>query len=155
MLHASWYPNMYSPDPTAHIPRWLNSLANAAVGCFVELGDQPPVGCHFHHDCESATWEVALFVGRAEISGGRHDGSEVPVTLVVNVFAVCALFDAQPEVEWQSVRGAVSDDVGTHLAFAGHCQGHRILLRILEEPPEWAGVGRLVDGTTGRFRDLW
>lgn len=146
---------MSAPDTDSEIPHWLSSLANCAVGCFVELGDQPPVGCHFFYDHESAIWELALFVGRAEISGGRHDGTEIPIVLVVNVGAVCALFDEQPEVEWQAAQRGASDDVGTHLCFAGHCRGHRILLRILEEPPEWAGVGRLVDGITGQCRDLW
>lgn len=146
---------MYAPDSDTNAPCWLNSLVNDVISCFTELGETPPIGCHFFHVRDSDTWEVALFVGRAEIVGGADDGRELPVLMVIDVGAVCELFDAPPKVGWQAARGTAEADLGTYLSFSGQSQGKRVLLRILEEPPDWVGIGRLVDATTGQFRDLW
>jgi hypothetical protein len=114
-----------------------------------------PVGCHFFHEHASDTWEVSLFVSRTEVLGGPADGKRVPAGLQINIMTVCEAFDSPPAIYWQAEKIAHDDELGNHLSFEGIARGQSIWLRILQEPPEWSGAGRVVHAADGRVELLW
>ncbi len=141
--------------PEISPPSWLRWFVNDAVRGIMHQTDSAPVGCHFYYDGENDLWEVTLFVGRSEVLGGAHDGKTVPAGLEVDVTQVMAAFDTPPGVLWQAERVTPHDELGPHLSFEGETRGHDVWLRILQTPPDWAGVGRLLHASTGEFEDLW
>ena len=60
-----------------------------------------------------------------------------------------------PATFWQAERHSADDDLGSHLSFEGIARGAHVWLRILQQPPEWAGVGRLVHAADGTVEDVW
>ena len=56
---------------------------------------------------------------------------------------------------WQAEHVTTQEGLGQHLSVEGETRGHDVWLRILQTPPDWAGVGRLLHASTGEFEDLW
>jgi hypothetical protein len=142
--------NQQSPPPA-----WLRWFVNDAVRGIIDHHVTAPVGCHFFHEKESDTWEVSLFVSRTEVCGGPSDGKRVPAGLQIDIMAVCDAFDSTPAIYWQGEKISHDDELGNHLSFEGIARGQSIWLRILQEPPEWSGPGRLVHATDGKVEDIW
>ena len=68
---------------------------------------------------------------------------------------VCAAFDSAPAVYWQAEKLSHDDDLGNHLSFEGTARGFNVWLRILQNPPDWAGPGRRVHASSGNVEDVW
>ncbi len=141
--------------PSATPPSWLRWFVNDAIRGIMHGEDSAPVGCHFYLDREHDLWEVTLFVGRSEVLGGAWDGKVVPVGLEVDVTRVAAAFDTPPDILWQAEKVTPADELGAHISFEGVTRGNNVWLRILQDAPDWAGVGRLLHASTGQFEDLW
>ncbi|MEN9555447.1 MAG: hypothetical protein RLZZ232_1733 [Planctomycetota bacterium] len=144
-----------SDNTTANPPSWLRWFVNDAIRGIMHGEDSAPVGCHFYLDRENDLWEVTLFVGRSEVLGGAWDGKVVPIGLEVDISRVIAAFDSQPDILWQAEKVTPADELGAHVSFAGVTRGNNVWLRILQDAPDWAGVGRLLHASTGQFEDLW
>lgn len=136
-------------------PAWLRWFVNDAVRGIVDRHVTAPIGCHFFHEKESDTWEVSLFIARTEVCGGPADGKRVPSGLQIDVMAVCEAFDSPPAIYWQGEKLSHDDELGNHLSFEGIARGFAVWLRILQDPPEWSGAGRLVHAKTGNIEDVW
>lgn len=141
--------------PPSNPPAWLRWFVNDAIRGVMHRSDSAPIGCHFYFDSENTVWEVTLFVSRSEVLGGAWDGEPVPTGLEVDILKVSAAFDRQPAVFWQAERVLAEDELGSHLSFEGISRGNQVWLRVLQTPPSWAGVGRLLHASTGEFENLW
>ncbi len=141
--------------PPSNPPAWLRWFVNDAIRGVMHRSDCAPIGCHFYFDSENNVWEVTLFISRSEILGGAWDGKAVPTGLEVDIVKVSAAFDRQPAVFWQAERVLPEDELGPHLSFEGISRGNQVWLRVLQTPPSWAGVGRLLHAATGEFENLW
>ena len=136
-------------------PAWLRWFVNDTVRGIVDRQVTAPIGCHFFFEPEASVWEVSLFVSRTEVCGGPADGKQVPSGLQIDIAAVCAAFDSAPAVYWQAEKLSHDDDLGNHLSFEGTARGFNVWLRILQNPPDWAGPGRLVHASSGNIEDVW
>ena len=140
---------------TKRIPNWLQKFSHAAASSILDHEWHAPIGCHFHHNKLIPEWEVTLFLSATEVIGGALDGTQVPIPMQVNIGRVLELFDAAPEVHWQTHAIADDDQLAQHIAFQGTVGGQNIWLRILQHAPQGVEPGRLVDSSTGTTQDLW
>jgi len=136
-------------------PAWLRWFVNDAVRGIVDRQVTAPIGCHFYHDADTNVWEVSLFISRTEVCGGPADGKLVPSGLQIDIMAVCSAFDSPPAVYWQAEKISHDDELGNHLSLEGIARGFGVWLRILQNPPEWTGPGRVVHAATGNVEDVW
>ncbi|APZ96718.1 hypothetical protein Fuma_06391 [Fuerstiella marisgermanici] len=136
-------------------PAWLRWLSNDAARGIVADEFHAPIGCHFYQNPDNDEWEVSIFVSATEIVGGPLDGKNVPLQVQLDIVHVMNLFDETPTVHWQSDAVAEDDELAQHLSFEGTARGHRIWLRILKEPPEGMGPGRLLHAGSGEVETLW
>lgn len=136
-------------------PPWLKWFVNDAVKGIVHRADSAPIGCHFFHDTESDLWEVTLFVGRSEVVGGPWDGTVVPTGLEVDVTRVAAAFDIPPDISWQAEKVLADDELGPHISLCGICREQKIWFRILQNAPDWSGIGRVLHAESGDVEDRW
>jgi hypothetical protein len=143
------------PEQNTNPPAWLRWFVNDAVRGIVDRHVTAPIGCHFFHDSEADVWEVSLFVSRTEVCGGPADGKQVPSGLQIDISAVCSAFDTSPAIYWQAEKIAEDDELGNHLSFEGMARGFSVWLRILQNPPDWIGPGRLVHAQNGSIEDVW
>ncbi len=143
------------PSSNTNPPAWIRWFVNDAIRGIVDRSVTAPIGCHFFFDEEENLWEISLFVSRSEVFGGAADGKHVPSGLHIDIAKVCSAFDLPPATFWQAERHSADDDLGSHLSFEGIARGAHVWLRILQQPPEWAGVGRLVHAADGTVEDVW
>ncbi|MFZ9090432.1 MAG: hypothetical protein ACO3FE_10095 [Planctomycetaceae bacterium] len=136
-------------------PPWLKWFVNDAVKGIVHRADSAPIGCHFFHDTESDLWEVTLFVGRSEVVGGPWDGTVVPTGLEVDVTRVAAAFDVLPDISWQAEKVLADDELGPHISLCGISREQKIWFRILQNAPDWSGIGRVLHAESGDIEDRW
>ncbi|MEQ9408818.1 MAG: hypothetical protein RIK87_13870 [Fuerstiella sp.] len=136
-------------------PAWLRWLSNDAARGILADELHAPIGCHFFQDPESEEWEVTIFVSFTEIVGGPLDGRNMPVPVQLDIGHVMNLFDQTPSVYWQSDPVAEDDELGQHISIEGVARGHRVWLRILKEPPQGTGPGRLLHTQSGEMETLW
>ena len=136
-------------------PSWLRWLSNDAARGFVADEFHAPIGCHFYRNPENDEWEVSIFVSSTEVVGGPMDGRKLPLQVQLDIGHVMNLFDETPTVYWQSDAVAEDDELAQHISFEGLARGHRIWLRILNEPPEGTGPGRILHAQSGEMETLW
>lgn len=142
-------------QPLLPSPAWLRWFVNDAMRGVIDRHTTAPIGCHYFHDKDLDVWEVSLFVSRTEVCGGSADGKQVPSGLQIDIRAVSSAFDTAPSAYWQAEKISLDDELGNHLSFEGIARGFRVWLRILQDPPQWTGPGRLVHSQSGSIEDLW
>lgn len=136
-------------------PAWLRWFSNDAARGIIADEFHAPIGCHFFHNAADDEWEVTVFVSATEIVGGPMDGKKLPLQVQLDIVHVMNLFDETPAVHWQSDAIAEDDELAQHISFEGMARGHRVWLRVLRDPPEGTGPGRLLHTSDGEMETLW
>lgn len=136
-------------------PPWLRWFINDASKGIVDHGTIGPIGCHYFFDEQLSTWEISLFVAHTEVIGGPLDGSLIATGLQVDLVRIKAAFDSEPATYWQSEKIADDDQLGNHVSMEGIARGNAVWLRILHEPPAFAGPGQLFHPGQGLMENLW
>ena len=143
-------PSEDSPKP----PVWLQEFTSLVGSGISSLSTPSSLGCHYFLDEQKAIWEVTLFTGRTEILGGAHDGLIVPSSTDIDVKHIAAIFGDLAELKWRS-ESHNDYSLGPFLSFHGKIGEHRVVLRILQDSPDWAGPGQLLDSNSGDLIECW
>ena len=136
-------------------PGWLQWFANDAARSIRDTSEHAPIGCHVHYAHECDEWEVTVFISDTEVVGGARDGTIVPCPIHLDVSHALELFDAMPNIHWQTGTIGQDDDLDQYVSFEGGVGGHHVWLRILAQAPRQAGPGRILHASTGKLEDLW
>ncbi|MCA9047788.1 MAG: hypothetical protein KDA89_03620 [Planctomycetaceae bacterium] len=137
------------------LPEWLRRFAHRAASAILDEDSHAPIGCHTHFNSVVQEWEVTVFLSATEVVGGALDGTIVPVPIQVDVTRILKLFDAVPQVHWQSDAVSDDDDLAQHLSFQGKVHKRGVWLRMLQRAPDGVRPGRLLFAETGETRDVW
>ncbi len=129
-------------------PAAINDLAGRVGELFVPLADIARVGyeCRFADD----RWEVAFYLGRTEIVGGKADGDNMLVSFQFDIKQLMELFPAIDRLEWNTMHPSQTENQpgGSFLSLDACWENLPIRLQILSVPPCQAGPGlrQYVDG---------
>jgi hypothetical protein len=130
-------------------PQWISNLIEQVSDLFDPFTEVARVG----FDCRvtDGRWEVALYLGRTELIGGRHDGSAELVNFRFDLLGLCRYFHSIERLEWNAVPQAsehLGDDQGSLVLLEGHWEENPVILQIHAVPPDQAGPGlkRFPDG---------
>lgn len=134
-------------------PLWIVNLANSVAAHLEPLEPMPPLGCHYH--CCDCYWEISLFPSQTEIVGGSEDGRQSAPRFFVDVLAVARLFSRVDELTWQSKSVDDSDQLGSHIAIGGLCEGESVSIRILQSAPRDFDPGRKAMVHDGCLIETW
>ena len=134
-------------------PSWIVNIANSVAAHLEPLDPMPPLGCHYHL-CDSS-WEISLFPSQTEIVGGAQDGHQTAPRFFVDVLAIARLFSRVDELTWQSKPVDESDQLGSHIAIGGVCEGESVSIRILRSAPRGFDPGRKAMVHDGCLIETW
>lgn len=134
-------------------PIWIVNLANNVAACLEPLEPMPPLGCHYHL-CED-WWEISLFPSHTEIVGGPQDGHQTAPRFRVDVLAIASLFSSIEDITWQTKPMNAEDQLGSHIAIMGVCDGETVSVRVLQTAPSDFEPGRKALTHEGYLVDTW
>ncbi len=135
-------------------PAWIEEFTSLVGSGMSSLCTPSALGCHYFFDEENASWEITLFTGRTEVLGGAHDGLIVPTSTDIDVKHIAAIFSDLAELKWHS-ESQNNSSLGPFLSFVGEVGKQRVVLRILQDAPDWAGPGQLLESNSGDLIECW
>lgn len=113
-------------------PEWLTGLVQRVAELFEPLTGVGRVGC----ECELTEigWEARLFLGLAEIVGGKHDGQSRTTGFELDLVNLQGCFDLVDAVSW-NVSSSEGEGGGSFLTVRGLVGPEPVCVKLYSRPP--------------------
>lgn len=123
-------------------PDWVTDLINHAAELFEPFTEIGRVGfdCRFRE----GAWEIALYLGSAELIGGKDDGHVQVVDFQFDLARLVELIQPVEKFVWNAIPARPGIDGPPDrslIAIQGLHDGNRVHLHVYGTPPDEAGPG--------------
>jgi len=118
-----------------HRPAWLVEFIARVAEHFVPLSGVGRVGC----ECEAdeTGWEARLFLGAAEVVGGKDDGQHRGFSFELHLNSLLACFSNVRDVTWNVAASAESP--ASFITVRGEVEEHPVRVKAYSRAPSHAG----------------
>lgn len=121
------------------LPDQLHKLIDAVADCFEPVEGMARVG----YECQVTPerWVISMFLGKAEIVGGKYDGMQQVIPFELNLQGILSQFDKVEKFRWQPAHVAAQTNDEGIVTIIGSTGTINIELRIQQNPPQHVGIG--------------